>query len=158
VQKFKRDPLVGSKVIAFLTINYWSLANQTSTSTSCDSIATLRKSASSNTCKKLTAIQRLDRQLCPFCAVTQVRLETSLSPSCDSVATPRKTAFGNSWKNLRAIQRSDWKFWPFRPVTQVLPTRPPRSDSTGTLRKTASWNACKYLITIQWSDQKLWLV
>jgi hypothetical protein len=71
VQKFKRDPSVGSKVMAILTC-YSSLTNQTSSSSpSCDSIATPRKTASGNSCKILSAIQHADLNLWPFCAVTQ---------------------------------------------------------------------------------------
>jgi hypothetical protein len=40
---------------------YSSLADQTSSSPSSDSKATIRKTASENSCKKLNAIQRLDQ-------------------------------------------------------------------------------------------------
>jgi hypothetical protein len=43
MQKFERDPTVGSKAMAILT-RYSSLADQTSTR-SCDAIATPRKTA-----------------------------------------------------------------------------------------------------------------
>ena len=73
VQKFKRDPMVGWKVMAILTC-YSSLDDQTSSSPSCDSIATPRKTASGNSGKTLSAIQWFDKKLWPFWPVTKVWL------------------------------------------------------------------------------------
>jgi hypothetical protein len=51
MQKFERDPTVGSKVMAILT-PYSSLGDQTSSSPNWDTISTPRKTASGNSCKK----------------------------------------------------------------------------------------------------------
>jgi hypothetical protein len=65
MQNFKRDPMVGSKVMAILT-RYSSLTDETSSLPSSDSIVILRKSASENSCKNLSTIQRLDQRLWLF--------------------------------------------------------------------------------------------
>jgi hypothetical protein len=52
VKKFKRDQTVGSKVITLLT-RYSSLANQSYSSLSSDSLATPRKTTYGNWCKKI---------------------------------------------------------------------------------------------------------
>jgi len=101
---------------------------ETSASPSSDCTSTTRKTASGNTCKKLSAIQRSDQKLWRFRTGTLVSSdETSTSPSSDSTSSPRKTVSGNSCKNLRAIQRSDQQLWPFR---------------TGTLVSSAETSAC----------------
>jgi hypothetical protein len=51
---------------------YLSLADQTSSSPSCDSIATPRKTTYENLCINLSAIQRLDEELWLFWPVIQV--------------------------------------------------------------------------------------
>jgi hypothetical protein len=65
VQNFERDPTVGSKVMAILT-RYSFLTDQTSLLPSNDLIETPRKTASTNSCKNLRAIQRSDQKLCPL--------------------------------------------------------------------------------------------
>jgi hypothetical protein len=50
---------------------YSSLADQISYSPSSDSKATVRNTASENSCKNLNAIQQLDQKLWPFWPVTQ---------------------------------------------------------------------------------------
>jgi len=62
VQKFEGDLTVGSKVTAILT-RYADLADQTCSSMSSDSIATLRKTASKNSCQTLRVIQWSDRKV-----------------------------------------------------------------------------------------------
>jgi hypothetical protein len=57
--------MVGSKVKALLAVMLvW--YEKTSSSLSTDSIATTRKTASRNYCKKLRSIQRSDQKLEPF--------------------------------------------------------------------------------------------
>jgi hypothetical protein len=65
MQKLERNPTVGSKVMAILT-RYSSLADETSSSPSCDSIATPRKTASRKLSKNSSAIQWWDKTLWPF--------------------------------------------------------------------------------------------
>jgi hypothetical protein len=86
MQKFKRDPIVGSKAMAILT-RYSSLAEQTSSSPSSHSIAIPRKTSYGNSCKKLSAIQRSDKKLWPFWPVTQV---WQSRPPCHRVTIPQK--------------------------------------------------------------------
>ena len=88
--------------------------DNTSSSTSRDSICTTRKTASENYCRTLSAIQRSIQNLRPFSAVIPVwRDKTSSSTSKDSIGTTRKTAVGNKCRTLSAIQRSDQNLWPF---------------------------------------------
>jgi hypothetical protein len=65
VQKFEGDPTAGSKVKSILT-SYSSLAEETSSSPSSESKATVRKLASGNACKNLSAIQRSDQKFWLF--------------------------------------------------------------------------------------------
>jgi hypothetical protein len=125
VHKFKRNPMVTSKVMAILT-RYSSLADDTSSSPSCDSIATPRKRGFGKSWKNMSAIHGRIESYSHFDSLLKCGRPDLLVPSCDSIATPRKMASRKSCKNLSAIQRSDRKFWPFWPVTQVWPTRHPR--------------------------------
>jgi hypothetical protein len=61
-KKIKHDPTVRSKVMALLT-RYTSVDDQSSLSQISDFIATLRKTASENSCKNLSAIKRWDQKL-----------------------------------------------------------------------------------------------
>jgi len=69
MQKFKRDPTVGSKVMAILTL-YSSIVDQTSSSPSWDSTSTQRKTTLGNSWKNFRAIQWSNRKLWPFLTVT----------------------------------------------------------------------------------------
>ena len=119
-----------------------------------------RKTASGNSCKNLSAIQRSDQKLWPFSAIILVwRAKTASSTSTDSIGTTRKRSSGNYCKNLSAIQRSDQKLWPFSTIILVWRAKTASStstDSIGTTSKRSSGNYCKNLSAIQWSDQKLW--
>jgi len=65
MEKFDRDPTVGSKVMAFRPVHpAW--LDQTSSSSIIDSSSTLWKSASRNSSKSLIPIQRSDRKLWLF--------------------------------------------------------------------------------------------
>jgi hypothetical protein len=86
VQKFKRDPKVGLKVMTVLT-RYKSLADETSLSPNWDSISTPRKKCSEIQANILSRYSSLADQ-------------TSLTPSSDYIQTARKTASGNSCKNF----------------------------------------------------------
>jgi hypothetical protein len=87
----------------------------TCSSSSSDSIATTRKTASGNNCKNLGTIQLSDQNLVPFLVVTLVwRDRTFASQSRDCIATTRKMAYTNSCKNSGVIHRSDKtlrRFW-----------------------------------------------
>jgi hypothetical protein len=75
-------------------------SDETSSSPSGDSTSTPRKTASGNSSKILSVIQRSDQKLWRFRTGTLVsRDETSSSPSGDSSSTPRKTASGNYCKS-----------------------------------------------------------
>jgi len=63
--KFERDLTFGSKVMAILT-RYAGLADQTSSSMSSDSIATLMKTASENSCKISARSNRMIKSYCHF--------------------------------------------------------------------------------------------
>jgi hypothetical protein len=88
--------------------------DDTSASPSSDSTSTPKKTASGNSCKILSEIQRSDQKLWQFQRGTMVvGDDTSASPSSDSTSIPRKTTSGNSSKILREIQRWDQNLCPF---------------------------------------------
>jgi len=90
------------------------LHDNTSSSTSKDSMGNTRKTAFGNYYKTLSAIQRSDQKLWPISAVIPVRRDkTSSSTSRDSMGSTRKTDSGNYCKTLSAIQRSDQTLYPF---------------------------------------------
>jgi len=157
VQIFERNPTVGSKGMVILS-RYSSVADQNS-SRNCDSIATLRKMASENSCTNLSAIHRWDQKLWPYWPLLNSCRPDLLRPSCDSRATPRKMAYGNSctiWAQANCQIKS---FGPFKSLLSILPNRTskaPSRESIATLRETASRNSCTNLSAFQRSDQKLW--
>jgi hypothetical protein len=74
--------------------------DETCSSSSSDSMATRRKTASENNCKNVITIQRSDQNLDPLLGVTLVwRDRTFDSQSRDSITTTRKMAYRNSCKN-----------------------------------------------------------
>jgi hypothetical protein len=89
-----------------------------------DFIGGTTTTASGNSCKTLSAIQRSDQKLYPFSAVIPVwRVKTSSSSSRDYIGITRKTAFENYCKSFSAIQRSDQKLWHVSAVIAVCALR-----------------------------------
>jgi len=75
------------------------LRDNTSFSTSRDSIGNTRKTAFENYCKTLNVIQRSDQKLWPFSAFISVSLDkTTSSTSRDSIGNTRETVSGNYCK------------------------------------------------------------
>jgi hypothetical protein len=122
--------------------------DNTSSSTSRDSIDTTRKTASRNYYKTLTTIQRSDQNLWPFWAVITVWLDnTASSTSRDSIGTTRKTASGNYCRTLSVIQREDQNLWPFSAVIPVWRDKTFSStskDSIDTTTKTPPETTVKF--------------
>jgi len=142
-----------------LLTSYSRLADQTSSSSSRESKATLWKTASRNSCTQFSAIQRSYQKLGPFWPVSEV-LPTR--PSRHRVAIPQQPQWKQPPKTLVKI----WA-WSNRRIkiygsfeTLHKSSRPdlisPSSDSKATTRKTASGNSCKNLNAIQWLDKTLW--
>jgi len=105
--------------------------DDTSASPISDSTSTPRKTASGNSCKILSEIQRSDQKLWQFQMGTMVvGDDTSASPSSDSPSNPWKTASENSCKILTEIQRTDQKLWPFRTGTLIAGNDTSTSPST----------------------------
>ena len=117
----------------------------TSSSLSKDSIGTIRKTATGNHCKTLSAIQLSDLKLWRFWAIIAVD-KTSSSTSRDYIGNIRKSVCENYCKILSAIKRSDQKLWPFSvviPVWRDKSCSSTRRDSIGNTRKMASKTTVK---------------
>ena len=112
--------------MSFRTVTMVS-SDEPSSSPSGDSTSTPRKTASGNSSKILSVIQRSDQKLWRFRTGTLVSSdETSPSPSGDSTSTPRKTASGNSCKKLRTSNGRIKSYGPFEPALwSRATTRPP---------------------------------
>jgi hypothetical protein len=134
----------------------WSVVwpNQTLGVSSSDFIAMPRKTASENSCKNPSTIQRSNQKLWTSWADTLVRSvvwpdQTPLTSRSDFSASPRKTTSRNSCKNLSSIQRLDqelWTFWVCTLVWSVVWHDQTMSVSSSkyiaTLRKTTSETFC----------------
>jgi len=142
-----------------LLTTYSRLADQTSSSSSRESKATLWKTASRNSCIHFSAIQRSYQKLWPFRPFSEV-LPTG--PSRHRVAIPQQPQWKQPPKTLVKI----WG-WSNRRVkiygsfeTLHKSSRQTScslsSDSKATIRKTASGNSCKKLNAIQRLDKTLW--
>jgi len=139
---------------------YSSVANQTSSSPSSDSKATISKTASGNSCKNLNAIQRLDQKLWPFWPVTQgwpTRHPRHL------VGNPKQT-LGKRPLETRVdiLPRSKGHTTSYSPFTRFSgladwTSSSSSSDSSINPIKTASKNSSKNLSAIKQPDQNLWL-
>jgi len=140
---------------------YTSLADQTSSSPSSDSKATIRKTASGNSCKNLNEIQRLDKTLWPIWRVTQ---GWPTRPPRHLVGNP-KQPYGKQPLETRVYNlarsnghtKSYGHFDLFLRSCRLDLFASPSSDSSTTPMKTASKNSCKNLSVIKPSDQNLWL-
>ena len=142
-----------------LLTSYSRLADQTSSSSSRESKATLWKTASRNSCIQFSAIQRSYQKLWPFRSVSEV-LPTG--PSRHRVAIPQQPQWKPPPKTLV-------KFWVWSNIGSKFMALLRRytsladhtssslnSDSKATIRKTASGNSWKNLNAIQRLYQKLW--
>jgi hypothetical protein len=134
VQKFERDPTVGSKSMPILC-HYSIMADQTSSSTE----FWFHSNPKEKSFMKLVQIFEGDptvgsKVMAILTRYTSLADQTSSSPCRDSISTIRKTALGNSGKTLSAIQWSDLKLWPFWFVTQVWLTIPPHRRLAITLK------------------------
>jgi len=147
VQIFKRDTMVGSKVMAILT-RYSILTDQTSSSPSNDSIETPRKTASTNSCNNLSAIQRSDQKLCQLLksgwidlVVTEYRLHRNPKENGHRKLVQifkRDTMVGS--KVMAILTRYS--------ILTDQTSSSPSNDLIETPRKTASKNSCKNLSAI----------
>jgi hypothetical protein len=105
-----------------LLTRYSSLADQSSSSPSSDSIATPRNTTYGKSFKKIKCDRTGGSKVMAFLTrYSSLADQSSLSRSSDTKSTSRKTASGNSCEHLSAIKPWDQKLWPFWPVTQVLP-------------------------------------
>ena len=136
------------------------LARPDTVGTSSDFIVTPWKTASINSCKNLSTIQRLDQELWTFWPIILVSSvvwpDKKLGESSSDIfLTLWKTASANSCKNFSMIQRSDqelWTCWAGTLVGSVVwpdqTSLASSSDFIVTPRKTASTNSCKNLSTM----------
>jgi hypothetical protein len=137
---------------------YSSLEDQTSSSPSSDSKATIRKTASRNSCRHFSAIQRSFQKLWLFWLVSQV-LPTR--PPRHRVAIPQQPQWKQPPQTLVKIERDQTVGSKFMAILKRYSSladhtsSSPSSDSKATIRKTASGNSCKNLNAIQQLDQKL---
>jgi hypothetical protein len=142
-----------------LLTRYSRLADHTRSSSCRESKATLRKTASRNSCRHFSSIYQSYQKLWPFRSVSEV-LPTR--PSRHRVAIPQQPQWKQPPKTLVKI----WA-WSNRRIkiygsfeTLHKSRRPdlisPSSDSKATIRKTASGNSCKNLNAIQRLDKTLW--
>jgi len=140
---------------------YTSLADQTSSSPSSVSKATIRKTASGNSCKNLNAIQRLDKTLWPFLPVTQ---GWPTRPPRHLVGNP-KQPYGKQPLETRVYNlarsnghtKSYGHFDLFLRSCRLDLFALPSSDSSTTQIKRASKNSCRNFSAIKRSDYNLWL-
>jgi hypothetical protein len=88
-----------------LLTRYSSLANQSFSSSSSNSLATPTNTTYGNSCKKINRDPTVgSKVIALLTSYSSLADQSSLSPNRDSIATPRKTASGNSSKNLSAIK------------------------------------------------------
>ena len=141
-----------------LLTSYSRLADQTSSTSSRESKATLRKTASRNSCIHFSAIQRSYQKLWPFWPISEV-LPTG--PSSHRVAIPLQPQWKQPPKTLLKFERDQTvgsKFMALlRRYTSLADqtSSSPSSDSKATIRKTASGNSSKNLNAIQRWDKTL---
>jgi len=142
--------------MAILTLNS-SLAEQTSSSPSWDSISIPRKTASGNSCKTWSAIQGFDRKLWLFYPLLKYGWPDLLVTELGFHVNPKE----NDLQKLVQIFEHDPTIGSifFAILTRFSSLCDQTSlslswDSISIPRKTASKNSCKNSSAIQWWDQK----
>ena len=140
---------------------YSSLADQTTSSPSSDSKATIRKMASRTSCKNLNAIQRLEQLLWPFWPVTQGWPTRHPRHLVGNPKQPQGNQLLETSVDILARSNGHTKsyghFDPFLRSCRLDLVASPISDSSTTQIKTASKNSSRNLSAIKRSDQNLWL-
>jgi len=143
--------------MAILTLNS-SLAEQTSSSPSWDSISIPRKTASGNSCKTWSAIQGFDRKLWLFYPLLKYGWPDLLVTELGFHVNPKE----NDLQKLVQIFEHDptigSNFFAILTRFSSLCDQTSLSlswDSISIPRKTASKNSCKNSSAIQWWDQKV---
>jgi hypothetical protein len=125
VQNFERDPTVGSKVMDILT-RYSSLADETSSSPSCDSISIPRKQPPKTRAKIQARSNGGIKTYGHFDPLLKSGRHDLHVTELGFHINPKENGFRKLGKTWSAIQWSDRKLWPFWPITKVWLARPPR--------------------------------